>query len=70
MPRPPTVPSTWRTVHDGYSYWRHVKDGKGVTVFQTKDYLWKWVYDGEFDSTEYGSDLDAMDAAVEALDLE
>lgn len=60
---PPRRSTEWVPVQNsnGYrqwaglvSYWRSVDKDEGVTVFETEDGWWKWVYDGEF-SSEFGS---------------
>ena len=60
-------PSKWKATYRGW--WRHVEDGEGVTVFETTDLGWKWVYDGEF-SGEFNTYQEAMMDAENDLDLE
>lgn len=67
-------PNTWRATKYG-SYWRHVEDGAGVTVFLSeypdtgKHPVWKWVYEGEYHG-EWDTVEEAQEDAELELDLE
>lgn len=58
----------WRIVETG-NYWRYVRDGIGVTVFEDWDGDWKWVFDGVF-SEKHFSIEDAIYEAEDALELD